>query len=265
MKKFVSLLKVDLYRSVSSARFLGAVFLITLMMIFSTQVFITMMLNDALYLVDNVFSGTGNAHLILCMIPLLPYATSYASDEQSRAIPYWISRSGSGNYILSKFTASFLSAFFCVAIAFCLYLGFVMLIGYPFYAASDFSDDLGYGILYNQGHALAYWLCTVADRGMTAGMMACCAMCVSSFFPNKLAVFCSPVCIYFLALRMIRFPDELLVKYPFIKVTYWVENTCQMGSRGWDCLLWKCLVTVFICLIYGGLTAWRIRKRWHYG
>ena len=90
--QFLRNMKSELQRAVISRRMIGSSLLITALLLFSASGFMDGEGECGFYLMNLAMEGSGNAQLILCMIPLIPYAVSYAEDYRSRAVPFQIQR-----------------------------------------------------------------------------------------------------------------------------------------------------------------------------
>lgn len=124
MKLFFSLLAVDLRRAICSLRFLLSACGVTLVM-FLTGLGLLIMPNQAYYDVLYIFglsSGSENMVLIVGILPLLPFAVTFASEWGEHATGFWIVRTGIRNYSVSKVLVSALSGFLVTAVGMILFV-----------------------------------------------------------------------------------------------------------------------------------------------
>lgn len=211
-------------------------------------------------MLDNLFSGTGSATVLLMLFPLFPYAISYAKDMEEHALEFYMVRADTVQFMLVRFTAALFSAFMCVVVSFILFAGLLLCMGYPLSGAAAGSDTTGYQEFLGSNTAL-YLLCYASDRGLSAAMMAACAVFMSVVYPHSFFAFTSPVCIFFLSVRLV-FPRE--VEREWLIPNSWVESVYSSPSGGFATLLCKLGVAAMVCMVYGGLALFMAKRRWHY-
>ena len=95
--------------------------------------------------------------------------------------------------------------------------------------------------------------------------MACLAIAFSAYLEDAFSALCFPICLYFLLLRVVRFPEDIMIRYPYLRVLNWVEGTCVLGSTPLICLIFKILATLILCTIFYLLVVIRLYFKWHRG
>ena len=258
MRIWGNVLRQDLKRALCSRSFVLTILLMLSVELLSCGQPLYVNAYSVVEVVDNLFSGTGSADLLLMMFPLLPYALEYAREEQERAVTFWVVRVGAGRYAAGKFIASCVAAFCSVLISFALLCVVLLVMGHPLYRELGY-EGYGYIQFLAAGRPVAFLTAYLSDRGLSAAMMAGCAVCLSSFYPNLFLTFTGPICIYFLVLRV--FPGTGL---PWMDVSNWMEGTYASPAGGEVSLLLKLAVALSVCLLYGIITVKMVRRRWRY-
>lgn len=262
---FGNLLRTDFKRSLMTKKF--AILVIGMILVELLSCGRSLLVNQfgVTELMDNLFAGTGSAEIILMLFPLIPFALAYAKDEQEHATLFWVVRAGAGKYMTSHFVIGCISAFLCVAVSLTLLCTVLFAMGHPLCWEEAYSmasnQEGGYTQLLFAGHPVAYLVTYIADRGLSAAMMAGCAMCISAIYPNEFISFTGPVCIYYVALRA----SSVLRVYQmpnYMHVTSWIEGTYDAPGGAIDSLLAKLGVTLLVCGVYGVVSVLLVRRRW---
>lgn len=264
MKLLRRLFCIEFQRAIFSKRFIGTVFFMVLLELLSSSTLLTDLESSIVEVIENLFSGTGSAHLLLGMLPLLPFSLSYAEDMEENALNFTLVRSNTASFMLNRFFVACLSAFLCVVISFAILILILFCMGHPLFLIRTNNMRDGYARFLTDGNIAAYLFFYVLDRGLSAVMMAACAIWVSTIWPNAFFAFTAPICIYFLALRIIMFPTELMFTYQYLQVQLWFEGTYDSPNGGVASFLCKLGVTMMIYMIYGGLSIFHTIRRWHY-
>lgn len=260
--KVARLFCIEFRRAVLSKKFAVAVLLTVLMEMLSSA---RMLLQSGATVIETMnfmFDGAGSAFLILCLFPLLPFSLSYAEDMEENALTYYMVRTTPVSFMLNRFFLVCLSAFLCVVCSFILFIIVLRCMGEPLFWAEANYQNVGYDQFLAVGNTAAFLCCYITDRALSAVMMSACAVWISTVFPNTLFSFTAPVCIYFLALRVIRFPAEL--EKPYLQVSSWIEGVYVSPSGGAATFLCKLGVTAMVCTVYGILAVVQVKRRWHY-
>lgn len=178
MKQFGRLFCIEFQRAIFSKRFAISILLMVVMEMVSSGLMIIQPDIAIVEIVKTLFDATGSAFVILCLIPLLPFSLSYAKDMEENALNFYMVRTNTISFMINRFLVACLSAFLCVVFSFFLFILILYGIG-----NLSFLDANGYhssGYIYEQflcdGNIMAYLLCFVADRGLSAAMMAACAV-----------------------------------------------------------------------------------------
>lgn len=185
--------------------------------------------------------GTGASLAVLCILPLFPYAMRYAQEVQSGAASYIIIRAGVLRYACAKAAAVFLSGAAVTALGLSLFLLCAVTVCPLF---NSLSSAMGYAEPLDAGRPLLHILCVLLHHGMTGGMMACLALCVSAAIPSGYVALSMPVVLYLLALRAA----------PSGPSPHWLSPTCLVqvvydtGTAA-GTLLVKAGVTAALCLL----------------
>ena len=262
MGKAVRLFCMEFRRAVLSKKFAAAVLLTVLMEMLSSAMMLFQSGATVIETLNFMFDGAGSAFLILCLFPLLPFSLSYAEDMEENALTYYMVRTDTVLFMLNRFLVVCLSAFLCVVCSFILFIIVLRCMGEPLFWAEVDYQNAGYDRFLAAGNTAAFLCCYIADRALSAVMMSACAVWISTVFSNTLFSFTAPVCIYFLALRVIRFSQEL--EKPYLQVSSWIEGVYASPAGGVATFLCKLGVTVMVCAVYGTLAVVRAKRRWHY-
>jgi len=253
---------VEFRRAVLSKKFAIAVLLTVLMEMLSSAMMLFQSGATVIETLNFMFDGAGSAFLILCLFPLLPFSLSYAEDMEDNALTYYMVRTDTVSFMLNRFLVVCLSAFLCVVCSFIIFIFILHCMGEPlFWAELDYTNA-GYNQFLAEGNTLAFLCCYIADRALSAVMMSACAVWISTVFSNTLFSFTAPVCIYFIALRVIRFPSEL--ENTYLQVSSWVGGVYESPAGGTATFFCKLGVTAMVCAVYGILAVIQANRRWHY-
>ena len=241
MKIFWNTIRVDLYRAFCSWNFVLSIVFMTLVELLSTGQMLQNCRYSVMEMIDNVFSGTASASILLMLLPLLPYALTYAKDENEGAVPFWIVRSKIQHYMTGKFIASIASAFCSVVISFFCMALILIWKGHPFYNDEISYATGGYMQMLSDNNPVGYMVTYFMDRGLSAAIMAGCAVFLSAVWRNPYVSFVGPVCLYFLLLRLC---SEIHVLPPVFHISNWIEGTWEAPEGAALTLMYKFLVAV---------------------
>lgn len=247
----------DMRRAVCSWRFCVTVILMTLVEILSSGTMLTVRECCVVEIVDNLFSGSGSSDLLIMLFPLLPYALTYAREEEERAVAFWVTRTETSCYMTGKYLAACAGALLCVCVSFLALTLALMGMGHPLCRDMAFVNR-GHSQLLADGKPVWYLVSYLLDRGLGAAMAAGSAVWISSIYPNQFLAFVGPVCLQFVALRVISFPDMPL----FFNVMNWTGGTYDFDTAGMT-LLCKAGVALLVCSFFGVCSLLHVRRRWH--
>ena len=238
--KMKNLVFTDLQRALLSWRFLLCIFGFTGIMLAAVSGFYSHA-TSVWYLLYYSIKGSGTASLLLCVIPVLPFAVKFATEWEDSAVSFWIIRTGVTRYTLSKIIVSAVSGFLTIAGSIVLFI-LVLRLWYPLFSKSITSDI--YNTLMEQGYVIKGLLSFTIHVGLSGVLTAVCAMWVSTYLPNRFVVAAAPVVLHFTLLRMtsgLELPGYL---YP----TNWVEGIYYTASPV-GTLMIKLTTVLVVCTI----------------
>ena len=256
----IRMLGMEFKRAFWNRLFVISIVLMVLMELLSSAMVITNTAFGVDEILDNLFAGTGSDTVLLLLFPLLPYATSYAKDMEDHALEFYMVRLDTVPFMLIRFVTAVFSAFACVVVSFAVFALVLLCLGHPLSVGASTGVVAGYQEFLGS-HTALYLLCYSADRGLSAVMMAACAVFMSVLYPHSFFSFTSPACIYLLSVRLI-FPTE--IERAWLTPDSWIEGVYESASGGFATLLCKVGVAALVCLVYGGLSAALAKRRWHY-
>jgi hypothetical protein len=252
MRFLLSDLWTGLQRAILSRRFFISLAFLLILMFLSVWGFISTAL-DAIYLLGLTLSGTANALLYLCLLPILPFATSFAGEWNQQAVPFWVIRQGCTRYALGKIVLSAFSGFLFTAAGMLLFIGLLTL-RLPLFVSSSTGDV--YSILLDQGHPWRYLFFCIAHLALSSALFAVAALWVSTIICHTFTAIAGPLVIYFVAHR---FTTTLDIP-TYLKagaIVEWVHGT----GTPWQALGVKAATIAVLILILSVLTLINIRKK----
>lgn len=250
MKPFISLLKVGFRRAIFSWHFLLSVSSVTLVLMMTSLGMIGPQ-SDVLSVA--IISGSGNIPLIVGILPLIPFAITFASEWEERAVSFWIIRSGVRAYAISKLMVSAWSGFLATFTGILLHT-LLLWTQLPLYTTFQTGD--AYAPLLDAGMPWPYLLSAAAHLSLSSALFAVVALWISTYIPNKWTALTAPVVLYFVLLRLTRNWDIP----PFLKIGTLVEGTYHAGSP-LTALLLKLGVVMFLIWLMGYGTIGQIGRR----
>lgn len=252
VKLLSSLLSVDLYRSIFSLRFFLSVFGVALVM-FLTTFKVLSNPSDVLNLLEMGIGGSGSLILIVCILPIFPYGTVYATEWEEQATSFWIVRTGIRNYSLCKILSTALTGFLTVAIGLLLFI-LIMLINVPLFTHSTTGN--AYETLLLEGEPVKYLFYFIAHYSFTGALFAVTALWVSTFVPNKFVAVATPLVLSFVA----QLITSILDIPQYLTITTIVQGVYNVGTPATS-LMVKMLTVAVLCLIMGFGAFRQIRRR----
>lgn len=155
--------------------------------------------SDVITLVS--IGGMSAASLILvCVIPIIPYGTSYAEEWQDGACKYWMIRCGVQKYIIGKTIAAFLSGFF---VLFCSIMISILLLSIWLPLSRENSLENAYSIFINQGKPILYLLFYSLHVSCSAALFPVVGLWISTYIPYQFTAMTFPIMIYVFSLRFV--------------------------------------------------------------
>lgn len=215
----------------------------------------TRMYSNALEGIVSVLNGSGVFSIVICMLPALPFAGSYAQDENSGMLNFWAIRSGTRAYAGSQYLFSVLMGF-CATFAGMLLCFFCILAGgTPFWDGMS-GDGGGYSVLLGEGKLVLYLFMNLTNLALSSAIMAGVAAWFGSLVPNRMAVLAAPLVLYILLLRLI--PSGTVP--PYLDPGSILQGEVTMATP-WATLGVKALIALIICGILGFFAVMNIQRR----
>lgn len=250
MKTFFSLLVISFGRAILSARFLASVCGVTLVL-FLTSFGMISPLSDVLSVV--MMSGSGNVILVVGILPLIPFATTFASEWEECAASFWLVRSGVRNYAASKVITSALSGTLTTFAGILLY-ALILMIRLPLF--TTITTGNAYEPLLEAAMPMHYLLYSAAHLSLSSALFAVAALWISTYIPNRFTALAAPAVLYFALYRLTRFWGLP----PYLNLGTIVEGTYHAGSP-LAAMLVKLVTVTILCLLMGYGTVRQIRKK----
>lgn len=250
LKTWLSLLKVNTTRAIFSVRFLlsgGCIVFVLLSISFG------MINSDSDVLSVVLISGSGHIPLIVGVLPLIPFAVTFASEWQERAVNFWIIRTGVRLYATSKVIVSACSAFFATFIGIMLH-ALILWSWLPLYTSFQTGD--AYAPLLEAGMPWQYLVSSAAHLSLSSSLFSVTALWISTYIPNKWTALAAPIVLYFVLLRLTRNWDTP----SFLKVGMLIEGTYHAGSPI-AAFLFKLGIVFVLCWLMGIGTMIQIVRR----
>ncbi len=209
--------------------------------------------------IEQVMIGTGSNQVLLLIIPVLPFAMTYALDVKDRAVAFWMCREGSRQYARNRvLTACFGAAIAFVLTQICFSL-LLLALGHPLTGASNSGENYGYGALL-PGHDLAYLALWMLDRCCSCAMTASGALLLTGLYPSIYLAINGPVAVYLLLLRLTSI-DALMRWNPIWYPGTWMDSFPYNTGTWYETLLLKMIISVIVCLVEGWLFYRLVRRR----
>jgi hypothetical protein len=249
MNPFFSLLVISFSRAIVSVRFLASVCGVILVL-FLTSFGMISPLSDVLSVV--MTSGGGNTILVVGILPLIPFATTFASEWEERAVSFWIVRSGICNYAVSKVMVSAVSGSLATLAGILVY-ALLLLIKMPLFSRISTGD--AYAPLLEAGRPVRYLLYSAAHLSLSSALFTVAALWISTYIPNRFTALAAPAVLYFALFRLTRFWDIP----PYLQIGTIVEGTYHAGSP-LASMLFKLGTVTLLCLLMGYGTVVQIRR-----
>lgn len=250
MKRFLMMLSISCRRAVFSRLFFFGVIGVALI-VFLTSYGMIDKQPDVISVV--LLSGSGNSLLILGILPLLPFATTFASEWEERATNFWMIRTGVRSYAVCKILASALSGFLVTFIG--MLLCALILLGWlPFFSHITTGD--AYVPLLEAGMPVRYLLVSAAHLSLSSALFATAAVWISAYMPNRFTALAGPVVLYFTIYRLTRFWDIP----SFLNLGALVEGVYHAGTPLASFLV-KLATVAVLCVLMGAGIVSQIRRR----
>lgn len=176
------------------------------------------------YLLNKAIVGSGVVSLLICVVPIIPYASSLAEEYETNMIKYYTIRTGTAAYLINKMIVSFISGFVTMFLSQLLFL-LIFVKFFPLFHTPH--TYYAYEQLMLNGEVMKGLIMFMSHMSLSGALMAVIAVFVSTIVPNKFAAVSVPVIVYFTCSRIFNFgtnvPKFLLPSY-LIEGVVGIEN-----------------------------------------
>lgn len=198
------------------------------------------------YLLENAIIGSGVVSLLICVIPIIPYASSLAEEYETGMIKYYTIRTGTTAYLINKIIVSFISGFVTMFLSQLLFI-LIFVNFFPLFNTSH--TDYAYEQLMLNGKVMKGLTMFMTHMSLSGALMAVIAVFVSTIVPNKFAAISVPVIIYFTFSRIFHFgtnvPKFLSPSY-LIEGIVGIENpVTELMMKFFTIIILSALVVIF--------------------
>lgn len=253
MRVFFSLVLSNFQRAVFTFRFLLSSFSVAILLYFTSFKLISPE-SDVLYILGvSILGGGGVLFIIVGVLPLFSYATSFADEWEQRATSFWIIRAGVNRYTIAKLLVVGLSVFLVTALGILIFVLF-LLIKQPFFTSS--STGGAYEVLLLTERPILYLLFFTIHISLSSVLLAVISLWVSSYIPNKFVAIAAPLVIYFV---IHRFTTQLDIP-EYLKAVVIVEGFYNAGTPATS-LLFKFGTVTILCMVLGIATVLQMHRR----
>lgn len=221
--KFFRLLKSDFQRAICSYSFLFATLGVTLLV--SSSGYTMIWGGSILEALQSGVWGNGVEIVINSILPLVPFAISFATEWKEHSYLFYISRVGVERYILSKLLVSAVSGFLVLLVGLSLSVPILKLLA-PEYPMAMAGHGVFVESLHLEGHVFAAFAAFIADYALIGWLTSVCAVWFSTYVPNAFATLAAPFMINFTLLRLDFLSDPvagIFTNFPILNPSYWVN------------------------------------------
>ncbi len=176
------------------------------------------------YLLDKAVSGSGVVSLLICVVPIIPYAATMAEEYETNMLRYYTVRTGTTTYFINKIIVSFISGF---ATMFLSQLLFVLIFVNFFPLFNHPSTYYAYEQLMVNGEVVKGLTMYMVHMSLSGALMAVMAVFVSTIVPNKSAAISVPVILYFTFSRIFQLGTNMP---KFLIPAYLIEGVVGMEN-----------------------------------
>ncbi len=202
MRKMKGYFLADFKRAFVSLKFLMAIILMIIILLFATLEGIALDTN-VLYVFSIVMYGMPSMIILVCAA--ISYADSFCEDVEKRYIFQIAIRGGIKNYVSIRVLSIFLSAMVTTSLGLFLYV-LILHLRLEWVDMEEVAMQAnGYSYLLKRGWYLAYYLGYGIRYGALAGLLSLWASCLSIYLPNRMLTLAAPMIIYY-------FVDFILAK-----------------------------------------------------
>ena len=176
------------------------------------------------YLLDKAIVGSGVVSLMICVIPIIPYAISLAEEYETGMMKYYTIRTGRTSYLTNKIIVSFVSGFMTMFLSQVLFV-LIFVQFFPLFNTSR--TYYAYDQLMQNGEVIKGFVMYMTHMSLSGALMAVIAVFVSTIIPNKFAAVSLPVVIYFTLSRIFHVGGNLP---KFLMPAYLIESVVGMEN-----------------------------------
>ena len=252
MYSLINLFIVSFYRAIVSVRFFLSVVGVAFVVFIASSGQVGGS-PDVLYLLDLGLMGSGSFIMVLCVFPIIPFATTFASEWEEHATGFWIVRSGTRNYAVIKFLVSILSGMLTTGVGLALFV-IIMSIWHPLFIASTTGNV--YEVYLQADKPEKYLLFYITHMSLSSAIFAAVAVWMSAWIPNIYTTAAAPIVLYFFFLRISTMP----IWPKSFNLAAIIQGVSGKGSP-LEVLLTKLGIVTFLCILIGYGTVVQIHKR----
>ncbi len=237
---FLNLLKLDILRLFG----LKLLFCSLIAFLLMTSVIYPFLSQDLglWFCLSHAFQGTGTVNIVLCILPVIPYATTLADEWESNAYKSYVIRSGTKSYTLSKIASGLISGFLVVFLA---TLFFIFIYSFVTPVSKVIASDDAYSILASSGNLLGGYLLFATHISLSGSLIAVTGVWVSTFITNRYIAIASPLIMYYL--MMVTSPTNINMPW-ILNPVFWIEGIAPADTAT-EQILSKLAVVIILCTL----------------
>lgn len=254
MKVFFRYIKMDFRRSFLSWRFFCCILAGLLTMLFAGNYFIFKGEYSVEFILSNALGPAATFVIMIGIIPLFPYAGSYAQDYQENVIRYYSIRGGLRHYLISKYLIAIMAGMITYGITVLIFVG-ILTIYFPV-SISDHTGAIGYELYLEKGQYLLYFLMCIFHHMLTVACMTATGFCISVFIPNPFVTYVMPMVV---TLALMRFSDTWGISWKYT-INMFIQTVVSYDTP-LETWLMKFLPTLVYCVLLGTLAVGKGMQR----
>lgn len=255
MRNTLSVLKVEMRRSVCSKMFLLQLGLTFIWMLLNCLeqlssehgaqgIFVFTLLNTAL-------TNSLNLSYLILILGTVCFSWSYCSDLTCGYGKEVVRRSGIRAYGVAKIIAVAVSSFAAAVAAIPLFIVFALLCGFSWTSPNAMLYTGAYLNIATEGYVLGYLMCRCLVTGMSCSLAAVVSLCASAYIKNMYVSMLIPSLLFFLFEIFVRASKFSLMTVMFGQA--FPEDPVAS-------LVWAVLYLTVLILIFGIAFLFRIKK-----
>lgn len=247
------LIKTDMKRALLSWRFFVSMLGVTLLMVVALGNVMPNETNSVWYLMESAIQGSGMTSTILCLLPVFAFGISYAAEYEQKAERYWLVRTGTTEYVISKVIVSAIGGFWTVFGGLGIFI-LVFSMKYPLFTILH--SSFLYEMIASEGRILEGYLMYMIHHGLSGAIMAACAVWFSTIVPNRFCAAVAPMLLYFSLLRVTG-----RMKLPgYVDPAYWNSGIYYADTVGGTIFI-KIITTLILCSVFCVLAKRNLDRR----